>query len=37
MVLSGCNHAFHSSCLESWFEYERDKCPMCQAPYFPAD
>lgn len=36
-VLSGCKHAFHESCLASWFEYQQNKCPMCQTPYFPAD
>ncbi|KAJ5737088.1 uncharacterized protein N7483_002213 [Penicillium malachiteum] len=35
IVLNRCHHAFHLSCLTSWFEYRRYKCPICQASYSP--
>ncbi|KAJ5769031.1 hypothetical protein N7520_003590 [Penicillium odoratum] len=37
IVLSHCHHAFHSTCLTSWFEYRHYKCPICQASYSPSD
>ncbi|OJJ38355.1 hypothetical protein ASPWEDRAFT_35973 [Aspergillus wentii DTO 134E9] len=37
VVLNRCGHAFHSSCLASYFENRRYKCPMCQTTYFPAE
>ncbi|KAJ5203851.1 uncharacterized protein N7498_004730 [Penicillium cinerascens] len=36
LVLNRCHHAFHFSCLTSWFEYRRYQCPICQASYSPA-
>ncbi|KAJ5722239.1 hypothetical protein N7488_000274 [Penicillium malachiteum] len=35
IVLNRCHHAFHLTCLTSWFEYRRYKCPICQASYSP--
>jgi len=26
-----CNHKFHPTCLEEWFNMEKNKCPMCRA------
>ncbi|GAB1200635.1 hypothetical protein APSETT444_010009 [Aspergillus pseudonomiae] len=37
LVLNQCNHAFHASCLASWFAYGRYKCPICQTEYSPTD
>ncbi|KAJ5557014.1 hypothetical protein N7494_000929 [Penicillium frequentans] len=37
IVLNRCHHAFHSTCLTSWFEYRHYKCPICQASYSPVD
>ncbi|KAJ5657573.1 uncharacterized protein N7484_001222 [Penicillium longicatenatum] len=37
IVLNRCHHAFHSSCLTSWFEYRHYKCPICQASYSPVE
>ncbi|KAJ5623024.1 hypothetical protein N7490_011629 [Penicillium lividum] len=37
IVLNHCHHAFHSTCLTSWFEYRHYKCPICQASYSPSD
>ena len=34
-VLNRCNHAFHASCLASWFQYGQFRCPICQASYSP--
>ncbi|KAN0061345.1 hypothetical protein ACQY0O_006192 [Thecaphora frezii] len=30
MSVPGCNHAFHASCLKTWFESART-CPFCRA------
>ncbi|KAJ6021179.1 hypothetical protein N7540_006683 [Penicillium herquei] len=35
IVLNRCHHAFHLTCLTSWFAYRRYKCPICQASYSP--
>ncbi|KAB8232078.1 hypothetical protein BDV23DRAFT_15834 [Aspergillus alliaceus] len=35
LVLNQCNHAFHASCLASWFTYGQYKCPICQTVYLP--
>ncbi|KAJ5595398.1 uncharacterized protein N7459_001606, partial [Penicillium hispanicum] len=37
IVLNQCHHAFHLTCLTSWFEYRHYKCPLCQAAYSPAE
>ncbi|RMZ47712.1 hypothetical protein AFCA_000547 [Aspergillus flavus] len=37
LVLNQCNHAFHASCLASWFAYGQYKCPICQTVYSPTD
>jgi hypothetical protein len=37
LVLNRCHHAFHLSCLSSWFEYRHYRCPICQASYTPTD
>lgn len=37
LVLNRCHHAFHLSCLSSWFEYRHYRCPICQASYTPSD
>ncbi|KAL3456079.1 hypothetical protein BJX64DRAFT_52444 [Aspergillus heterothallicus] len=29
LILNRCNHAFHASCLASWFEYGQYRCPIC--------
>ena len=34
-ILNRCNHAFHASCLASWFQYGQFRCPICQASYSP--
>ncbi|KAL2871388.1 RING finger protein [Aspergillus lucknowensis] len=28
-ILNRCNHAFHTGCLASWFEYRQYRCPIC--------
>ncbi|PWY72296.1 hypothetical protein BO70DRAFT_364834 [Aspergillus heteromorphus CBS 117.55] len=35
LVLNRCHHAFHASCLASWFEYHQYRCPTCQTSYSP--
>lgn len=35
LVLNQCHHAFHASCLTSWFEYRHYRCPICQTSYSP--
>ncbi|KAE8382030.1 hypothetical protein BDV26DRAFT_288789 [Aspergillus bertholletiae] len=35
IVLNQCHHAFHASCLASWFAYGQYKCPICQTAYSP--
>jgi len=29
-MLTQCNHAFHSDCLESWLKYKLE-CPTCRS------
>ncbi|KAL4945111.1 hypothetical protein BDV06DRAFT_55778 [Aspergillus oleicola] len=29
LILNRCNHAFHSACLASWFQYRQYRCPIC--------
>jgi hypothetical protein len=35
-ILTPCNHAFHSSCLESWLKQKRE-CPTDRTPIEIAD
>ncbi|KAK9647275.1 hypothetical protein HCH54_005987 [Aspergillus fumigatus] len=37
LILSRCGHAFHHSCLASWWEYRPYRCPVCQASYAPEE
>ncbi|KAL3437186.1 hypothetical protein BDV09DRAFT_183624 [Aspergillus tetrazonus] len=30
-----CRHVFHAGCLEFWYLYENDNCPLCQRPLLP--
>ncbi|KAF1953758.1 hypothetical protein CC80DRAFT_506950 [Byssothecium circinans] len=34
LMLRVCQHAFHGSCLTSWFLIERYDCPICRLTYF---
>jgi hypothetical protein len=33
LTLRECKHAFHSSCLISWFLIKRYDCPVCRRAY----
>ncbi|GFF73805.1 hypothetical protein IFM61392_09126 [Aspergillus lentulus] len=37
LVLNRCGHAFHCSCLASWWEYRPYRCPVCQTSYAPEE
>ncbi|RHZ48230.1 RING finger protein [Aspergillus thermomutatus] len=37
LILNRCGHAFHYSCLASWWEYRPYRCPVCQASYAPEE
>ncbi|KAL5047181.1 hypothetical protein BDW71DRAFT_45978 [Aspergillus fruticulosus] len=30
-----CRHIFHARCLEFWYLYENDDCPLCHRPLLP--
>ncbi|KAF2661196.1 hypothetical protein K491DRAFT_480955 [Lophiostoma macrostomum CBS 122681] len=34
LTLRECKHAFHSSCLISWFLIKRYDCPVCRRAYY---
>ncbi|KAL2828153.1 hypothetical protein BDW59DRAFT_50869 [Aspergillus cavernicola] len=34
LILNRCNHAFHTDCLASWFEYRQYRCPICSDVLF---
>ncbi|KAL3477239.1 hypothetical protein BJX99DRAFT_226592 [Aspergillus californicus] len=34
LILNRCNHAFHTTCLRSWFEYRQYRCPICSDVLF---
>ena len=34
IILTGCSHEYHPSCLERWFVL-RNSCPLCRAPLMP--
>lgn len=29
-VVLQCNHAFHIECVSSWFDNDKDTCPVCR-------
>lgn len=30
----GCNHSFHTKCIESWIQYSsKTQCPICSKPF----
>lgn len=31
-VLDGCNHGFHSECIQTWWDTGRIHCPLCNTP-----
>lgn len=35
LILNRCNHAFHTACLASWFQYRQYRCPICADVLFP--
>ncbi|KAL3429196.1 hypothetical protein BDV09DRAFT_190335 [Aspergillus tetrazonus] len=30
-----CQHIFHAECLEFWYLYENDNCPLCHMALLP--
>ncbi|KAL4781330.1 hypothetical protein BJX76DRAFT_19257 [Aspergillus varians] len=34
LILNRCNHAFHKTCLASWFQYRQYRCPICSDMLF---
>ncbi|KAL3455047.1 hypothetical protein BJX64DRAFT_273075 [Aspergillus heterothallicus] len=31
-----CRHMFHEKCLQYWYLYNNNKCPLCQRPILRA-